>query len=162
EILALYVAAARESPAAVLHRQQVERETETARVLAVLRRRPLHRRLPGLRQSLVVGLVLRGTQRAVAYRERAPLQQALAYSRCRRSRLALGDRLAERRWLDARDDVFFLTWQELDALAGGAAMFPYTTPGLVVLRKSAHADLRAMRPPDSFVLPADAYLPLGE
>jgi pyruvate,water dikinase len=159
EILALYVTAGNESPATVLRRQQADREAETARVLAALRRRPLHRRLPLLRQSLVVGLVLRGTQRAVAYRERARLKQALAYSRCRRIALALGDRLVDRGWLEARDDVFFLTWQELTALAGGAAMFPYSVPRLVALRKSEHAALRAMRPPDSFVLPEDAYLP---
>jgi rifampicin phosphotransferase len=162
EIVALYVAAGSESPATVLRRQQADREAETARVLAALRRRPLHRFLPVLRQSLVVGLVLRGTQRAVAFRERARLKQALAYSRCRRIALALGDRLVERGWLEARDDVFFLTWQELMALAGGTAMFPRATPGLVALRKSEHAALRAICPPDSFVLPEGEYLPLAD
>jgi pyruvate,water dikinase len=76
--------------------------------------------------------------------------------------LALGGRLVERGWLETREDVFFLTWQELVALAGGSAMFPYSTARLVALRRSEHAALRAMRPPDSFVLPEGAYLPLAD
>jgi pyruvate,water dikinase len=160
ELLAVYVVAGSESPAEVLRRQQAAREAETARVLAVLRGRPVWRALPLLRQSHVVRLVLGATQRAVAYRERARLKQALAYSRCRRIALALGDRLVERGWLDAREDVFFLTWPELDALAAGIAMFPHRVPELVALRRSEHAELSAMTPPDTFVLPEGTYLPV--
>jgi rifampicin phosphotransferase len=159
ELLATYVAAVSESPADVLRRQQQAREAETARVLGLLRHRRVHRWLPFPSEGRLVGLVLRATQRAVAYRERARLKQALAYSRCRRIALALGDRMVARGWVEARDDVFFLTWQELDALARGTAMFPYHVDRLVALRKAEHAELRAMTPTDSLVLPEGGYLP---
>jgi phosphohistidine swiveling domain-containing protein len=159
ELLATYVAEVGEAPADVLRRQQRAREAETRRVLGILRHRRFHRWLPFLSKARLVGLVLSATQRAVAYRERARLKQALAYSRCRRIALALGDRMVTRGWLEARDDVFYLTWQELDALARGSAMFPYHVERLVALRKAEHAELRAMTPMDSFVLPEDGYLP---
>ena len=159
ELLRSYVAADAPAPAEVLRHQQAARERETARVLAALRRRRLGRWIPLLRESHLVGPVLRGTQRAVAYRERARLQQALAYSRCRRIALALGERLRAQGRLATAEDAFFLTWDELCALAAGAALFPGRVPELVALRKAEHAELSAMTPPDTFVLPDGAYLP---
>ena len=50
---------------------------------------------------------------AIRYRERARLKQALLYSRCRRIALAMGAELVRRGTIAERDDVFFLTWQEL-------------------------------------------------
>jgi phosphohistidine swiveling domain-containing protein len=159
ELLATYVTALAEPPAEVLRRQQAEREAETDRVLGILRRRRAHRWLPFLSQAPIVAIVLRATQRAVIYRERCRLKQALAYSRCRRIALALGERMVARGWLEHRDDVFFLTWEELDALASGIAMFPYAVADLVALRKAAHAQLRTMVPPDTLALPEGSYLP---
>jgi pyruvate,water dikinase len=158
ELLATYVSAVRESPSDVLRHQQSAREMETARVLKTLRRRRVSRWVPLLGQDRVVGPVLHATQRAVAYRERARLKQALAYSRCRRIALALGDRMVVHGWLETCDDVFFLTWEELEALAGGTAMFPYHVKSLVALRKTEHAELRRMTPPDSLLLPEGVYL----
>ena len=161
ELLRTYVSTVGESPADVLRRQQSAREAETARVMRLLRRRRLTRWIPLVTQGLVIGLVLRATQRAVAYRERARLKQALAYSRCRRIALALGERMVKRGWLGARQDVFFLTWEELEALAGGTAMFPYHVVALVALRKAEHEELRKMAPPDSLMLPEGTYLRLA-
>ncbi len=161
DLLATYVTAVGEPPADVLRRQQAAREAETARVLGVLRRRRVYRWLPLLTEARVVASVLRGTQRAIAYRERARLKQALAYARCRQIALALGDRLAARGDLEGREDVFFLTWEELDGLASGTAMFPYHVDRLVAIRKAEHAELRRMTPPDVLVLPEGAYLAAG-
>ncbi len=61
------------------------------------------------RRAAVLRIVLRWTQAAIAYRERARLKQALLYSRCRRLALALGDQLVMRGRLAEREDVFWLT-----------------------------------------------------
>ena len=45
-----------------------------------------------LPSAATVWLLIRWTQRAIAYRERARLKQALLYTRCRRIALAMGDR----------------------------------------------------------------------
>ncbi len=50
---------------------------------------------------------------AIRYRERARLKQALLYSRCRRIALAMAAELVRRGTIAERDDVFYLTWQEL-------------------------------------------------
>jgi pyruvate,water dikinase len=161
EILKTYASVDGEAPAAVLRRQETERLAETARVLAALRQRPLGPLGPGWGLARAVALVLDWTQRAVAYRERARLKQALLYSRCRRIVLAIGDRMVALGHLAVPDDVFFLTADELDALLSGAAMFPYHVRELVARRRREHAELAAMTPPDTFTLPAGDYLAPG-
>jgi len=149
EILKSYIRLDGESPVDTLQRQARERASATAAVLGALSwpRRWLVRRL------------LRWTQRAIALRERARLKQALLYSRCRHIVLAMGDRLVMQGHLAHREDVFFLTWEELDALVSGTAMFPYHVRRLVAHRRAEHAVLGAMTPPDTFVLSEGVYLP---
>ncbi|MBA2602498.1 MAG: hypothetical protein H0U94_02830 [Acidobacteria bacterium] len=158
ELLKSYAALDGESPADQLARQAAGRERDTAQMLAALRTRPLSRWLPFLRQSTLAGLVLRWTQRSIQLRERARLKQALLYSRLRRISLALGERLAERGRLAGADDIFFLTFEEVDLLASGGEMFPGHTQELVSLRRRAHAELSAQTPPDTITLPAGEYL----
>jgi pyruvate,water dikinase len=141
-----------ESPAATLSRQLAERKHETRRLLRKLRGRPI--------RSAALRIVLRWTQSAIAYRERARLKQALLYSRCRRLALALGDRLGARGHLAAQEDVFWLTVAEVDELAAGSAMFPHHVQELTAFRKRAHERLAAMQPSDNFTLPEGEYLPL--
>ncbi len=141
-----------ESPAAALSRQLAEREQETRRVLRKLRGRPIAR--------VALRIVLRWTQAAIAYRERARLKQALLYSRCRRLALALGDRLVARGHLAEQEDVFWLTVAEIDELAAGSAMFPHHVQELTAFRKRAHERLAAMQPSDNFTLPEGEYLSL--
>jgi pyruvate,water dikinase len=162
DVLRAYAALEGDSPDDVLKRQQQERLTDTERVLQELRTRRLFWWLPGVSRALLVKRLLGWTHRAIAYRERARLKQALLYSRCRRIALAIGAKLAALGTLPTAADVFFLTYSEIDALVAGNAMFPHTVGELVRLRKTAHADLSAMRPPDSFELAAGAYLPLSE
>ena len=88
----------------------------------------------------------------VACRERARLKQALLYTRCRR--VALRDRRRARADSgDSRrpDDVFMLTWQELDELCAGRAMFPRGVAALVQTRREQHALESRLTPPDTFV-----------
>ena len=149
-----------ESPAATLSRQLAEREHETRRLLRKLRGRPISRWLPFVSRAAALRTVLRWTQSAIAYRERARLKQALLYSRCRRLALALGDRLAARGHLAEQEDVFWLTVAEVDELAAGSAMFPHHVQELTAFRKRAHERLAAMHPSDNFTLPEGEYLSL--
>ncbi|CAN5847910.1 hypothetical protein BH24ACI5_BH24ACI5_12120 [soil metagenome] len=158
DLLKSYAAMDGEPPADQLKRQAAGRVRDTAQMLATLRKRPVSRWLPFLRQSTVAGVLLRWTQRSIQLRERARLKQALLYSRLRRISLALGERLAGRGRLAAADDIFFLTFEEVDLLASGGDMFPGHVRDLVALRRRAHAELSAQNPPDSIRLAAGEYL----
>lgn len=152
DIIRAYATRDCESPAAALSRQLAEREQET---------RSLMRRLRW-RRAAVLRIVLRWTQAAISYRERARLKQALLYSRCRFLALALGNQFVARGHLSERDDVFWLTVSEVDELAAGRAMFPHHVQELTAMRKRAHEELAATHPMNDFTLPEGGYLPLGE
>jgi len=155
ELLRQYAASDGEPPQDAIARQAASRVADTARLLKSLRfRAPL--------RALWIRLVLAATQRAICYRERARLKQALLYTRCRRVALAIGDRLARAGKVASRDDVFMLTWREVTELIDGSAMFPYSTLQLVDLRRHAHARLAAMRPPDAVRLDEGEYLPIEQ
>ena len=147
ELLKAYAAMDGDSPADLLRRQTEERLRETAAVKRTL----------GWPRSLVVGIVLRWTQRSIQLRERARLKQALLYSRLRRVSLAIGDRLVRAGRITTRDDVFFLTAEELELLAAGGAMFPDHVKPLIVLRRKAHQDVSAIAPPDTIELLSGEY-----
>jgi pyruvate,water dikinase len=158
DLLRSYAAMDGDSPQEQLDRQAADRVRETKRVLSALRVRRVSRWVPFLSQAHLVGVVLRWTQRCIQLRERARLKQALLYSRLRRIALALGDRLVQSQRLAQRDDVFYLTYEELDLLVAGGEMFPDHVKGLVDLRRSAHKELSASTPPDSMHLRRGEYL----
>ena len=160
ETIRAYARRDRESPAAALSRQLAEREHDTRSLLRKLRGRPLTRALPFVSRAAALRTVLRWTQAAIAYRERARLKQALLYSRCRRLALAIGDQLTARAHLATRDDIFWLTVSEVDELAAGRAMFPHHVQELTAMRKRAHEQLAATHPANDFTLPEGEYLPL--
>jgi len=147
-ILRSYAERDGESPEALLARQQAERVAETKRVL----------RMVGWPRAIPLRVLLGWTQRSIQLRERARLKQALLYSRLRRVALAIGDELCAEGRLERRDDVFMLTFDELDILLAGGAMFPDHLAEDIRGRVKAHADLRAMHPPDTFVLAEGSYL----
>jgi phosphohistidine swiveling domain-containing protein len=147
-ILKSYAECEGESPEQLLARQQAERLAETRRVL----------RLVGWPRAIALRVLLAWTQRSIQLRERARLKQALLYSRLRRVALAIGDDLCAEGRLERRDAVFMLTFDDLDTLLAGGAMFPDHLADEIRGRVRAHADLRAMHPPDTFVLPQGSYL----
>jgi rifampicin phosphotransferase len=161
-LLKAYAALDGPSPAEQLRRQAAERVEATARVRRALRWRPLFGWLPLPTQEMAVSVVLRWTQTSIQLRERARLKQALLYSRLRRVALAIGDRLVVQGRLAARDDVFFLTADEIDALLSGHAMFPDHTCALVDLRRRAHAAVTAVTPPDALHLGFGEYFTAGD
>jgi phosphohistidine swiveling domain-containing protein len=107
---------------------------------------------------MIFDRALRATQRAIGYRERVRLRQALLYSRLRAVVRELGRKLVARGRLTKSDDLLFLSWRELDDWLSGHAMFPAAIPELVQLRRREHARLSAMRPPDTVHLPVGEYL----
>lgn len=145
-LIAQYASASSTSPDEAMARQARERRAETRAVLTAQ-----GRRAPA--SALLTWLLLRWTQRAVAYRERARLKQALLYTRCRRVALRIGDELCRIGWLRQRDDVFMLTWQEIDELCAGRAMLPRAVGDLVSMRHAAHERERRLDPPDTFEWP---------
>jgi rifampicin phosphotransferase len=160
DILRSYVALKGESPLDLLNRQAADRESETYAVMQQLRRRRLFWVLPWPSQATWLSIVLKSCHKSIALRERARLKQALVYNRCRRIALAIADKLVAIDGLQNRNDIFFLTYEEVDSLLVGSAMFPYLTKELVQLRKDEHQRLSRMTPDDSFVLPPGCYLPV--
>jgi pyruvate,water dikinase len=145
------------APADALLEQESSRIAMTKRVMADLSGRPIARLFPLPTYAQVLRLLLPATHAAIRFRERARMKQALLYSRCRRIALAIGEYLVARGALAARDDVFFLTVQEIDDLLSGASMLPDATRSMVSLRRRAHADAAALTPPDAFTLPEGEY-----
>jgi pyruvate,water dikinase len=148
DVLRAYARSDGDSPRDSLRVQTEARERETRAVAS---------RLGVVRGALLTTLLPR-VHAAIRYRERARLKQALLYSRCRRIALAMGAELERRGTVAERDDVFFLSWQELIELTGGSAMFPDAVRRTIATRKAEHARLSATMPPDSFTLAEGEYL----
>jgi phosphohistidine swiveling domain-containing protein len=162
ELLKAYVSRDGDAPADLLARQAEERLRETREVLDALRSRPMSRFVPFLRHSHVVGTVLKWTQTCIQLRERARLKQALLYSRLRRVVLQIGERLESAGLIASRDDLFYLSTEELDLLAAGGEMLPHHVQEVVALRRRAHAETTRTTPPDSIDLAPGEYLPLDD
>jgi pyruvate,water dikinase len=158
DLLRGYVSLDGESPETLLALEGEERIAETARVVRSLAAKRLHHLVPFLSYGVPGRVVIRCTQGAIIRRERVRLKQALMYSRVRRLALAAGERLVAAGTIDAAEDVFLLSIDELDLLIGGRAMFPYDLRRLLNLRREEHEELAVMSPPDSFVLRQEEYL----
>ncbi|MDY7227210.1 PEP/pyruvate-binding domain-containing protein [Hyalangium rubrum] len=152
EILKGYVGLEGPSPAERLSTQTAEREAITARIRQELGRRRWGGFVPFTDRARLFEHLLRWTQQAVGFRERARMKQALLYTRLRRIALAIGERLVKQGHLRATDDIFFLTYPEIDALLSGTAMFAGGTAALVALRRAHHEELSRLNPPDTFTL----------
>ncbi|HEV8217445.1 MAG TPA: PEP/pyruvate-binding domain-containing protein, partial [Gemmatimonadaceae bacterium] len=139
------------SPAESMRRQGAERELETLRVLEELRGRVLSRRVP-VGYSAILRTLIPWTHAAIRYRERVRLKQALLYSRCRRTVLAIGEQLERRGVIASVEDIFFLTADEVIEIASGSAMLPDATRSVIVARRKAHEQVSTLNPPDSFTL----------
>jgi len=158
DILKTYLDVEGESPVEILDQQKAIREEQTRDVLAQIAGNRNYGLLRGLGRKSLVKRFLHWTQGAISLRERARLKQALLYSRLRRIALRLGECLTENQLLEQTDDIFYLTYQEIDELASSRTMFAHGTRDLVTLRRREHARLGAMEPPDSFLMEEGAYL----
>ncbi|MAI69709.1 MAG: hypothetical protein CMM01_02195 [Rhodopirellula sp.] len=156
-VLASYVQLEGPSPREHLQTQQQLREQTTQRILKELQSRWAIRCFPYPRKKHIANWLLRATQRSVACRERARLKQALLYSRVRRIALAIGDKLAKQNRLDHANDIFFLTYQEIEEVLAGSSMLPNHIGDLAGLRRSGLESMRKFTPPDRLEIPAGEY-----
>ena len=140
-----------------MKRQAEARLTETTRIIKELSENRACRFVPGFKQSHLFKLILGWTQRSISLRERARLQQALLYSRCRQIVLAIGKRLVLQERIRKVDDIFFLSFQEIVALLSGSEMLPTSVKALVSLREAEHTRLSQAVPPDRIRLPEGDY-----
>jgi len=152
DILKGYLSVHGESPTEVMRQQGIERGAETDRVVRVLSAKRAFRFLPLLTQGHLLKMILAWTHHAIALRERARLKQALLYSRCRRIVLAMGENLCEAGYLERREDLFFLTYEEVDALISEKTLLQARLKDLVATRKKEHAVQSALSVPDNFIL----------
>jgi len=76
-------------------------------------------RMKGLAKQRV-GLLYRRSRALIPYREKISSLYTYAYGLFRPYLLALAERMAARGLLDARDDIFYLRWEEIRAAAGGS------------------------------------------
>ncbi len=158
EILKIYLDVKGESPADVLQRQKTAREEHTRDMLGLIASNRNYGLLQRQGRMFLIKRFLTWTQKAIGMRERARLKQALLYSCLRRLALCIGERFAEYQLLDHVDDIFFLTYREIDELASSRAMFSHNTPELISLRRSEHERLGAMELPDNFLMEEGTYL----
>ena len=146
------------SPLVVLEQQRKERLRQTTRLLDGLKRQRASRWSPWPSRAVVMRRMLAWTQRSIGFRERARFRQSLLYSRLRGIVLAIGERLSARGVLADRDEIFYLTVDEIDSLLQGRSMFPASVGKLVALRASEHQRLGKLSLPDSFTIGEGRYL----
>ncbi|WP_181373258.1 PEP/pyruvate-binding domain-containing protein [Massilia glaciei] len=157
-LLKTYVGLDADSPATLLARQVAARLAATDAACKHLSPLALVRALPLVGRAGRFRLLLSATQGAIRLRERARMQQARLYVHLRHIVLACGRSLAAAGLLDAPEDAFQLTMDELKDLLSGQAMFPYSVGALVRQRREAHARLARMAPPDSITMAEGSYL----
>ncbi len=156
-LLQRYVQAAlevgNESPGTAFARQKVLREQMTTHFRAGF---------PKPLRPVFDKLVL-ATQSSVKFRERARFRQALLYSRLRAIALDCGKRLVLANTLDAPEDVFFLTFDELVTICTTNARSADKDPrALIKQRQMEHATLSALDLPDVFTLAAGDVIAPGD
>jgi pyruvate,water dikinase len=157
-ILRSYLADEGPGPAAISARQARARIEATAALERRLTPHPWLRALPFSRAGRL-RIVLAATQGAIRLRERARMKQARLYTRLRFVMLAIGERLVQSRILAHRDDVFFLSVNELQE-GVGEDFQKIIVPDTIYFRRAELAACAGLRPPDSLSLaPGAAWRP---
>lgn len=136
-------------PLQVSRQQASARERATSETAERITPEPWLRQLP-LSRAGRFRMLLRATQGAICLRERARMKQALLYTRLRHLMLRIGEEFKQRGLLENRDDVFFLTVDEVLALSGAGD--PADPARETVRRRMEQVRWAALQPPDSFVL----------
>ena len=161
-LLQAYLRESSADPAAVSRAQAADREARTAEVAARLTPSTLLRTLSPLCRARRFLLLLGATQGAIRLRERARMKQALLYTRLRHVALEIGKRLAQRGAISERNDVFYLSVQEVSDLLAGTALDREALPTTLRDRRAELEACREYTPPDRIVLdPGERWSPTG-
>ena len=91
--------------------------------------------------------LLNWTRNSLRYRELSRTHQARLYAQLRQTLLQLGDQFAQQGLLLYRDDIFFLTYQEIQAVIRRQFAFPESLPEQIFIRKQFYSDAVKKGPP---------------
>ena len=105
--------------------------------------RPLSRRV----LAPVFRFLVDWARESIRYREIARTQQARLYARLRRTALEIGDRFVDQGLCWHREDVLFLSFEEVLAIADRQFPYPETLIDIVQLRREAHRRALALPAP---------------
>ena len=123
-LIKTYLEVEGESPVEVLQRQSSDRKAQMQQILDDINSSRVYGRLERFGRAFLIKRILAWTHSAISMRERARFKQAMLYSRLRRLALTMGQRFAEKQLLENSEDIFFLSYQEIDELASSRSMFP--------------------------------------
>lgn len=138
------------------------REHASAEVEAKLSPWAWWRALPLLSRAARFRILLKWTQASIRLRERARFKQALLYIRLRQIALQLGEHFVSQGILQQKEDVFFLTADEVQALAQGCHLLSRSMSKTVEARRAAFLEYAENTPPDSFSLPYGEQWQVGD
>ncbi|MEI8381505.1 MAG: PEP/pyruvate-binding domain-containing protein [Planctomycetota bacterium] len=164
DLLRTYIRLEGESPQELLVRHQQIREQETERILQVLKSRRWKWYLPWPRKDFIAKRLIQWTQSSVACRERARLKQALLYSRIRRLALTVGQAFVNKGFLKRVDDVFFLTYEEIQSVLAGSYLLTQDLNHIAMLRRTSHEQLNSEEAPPGWIElePGESWTCRGE
>lgn len=151
-ILQSYLRDSGPGPEAVVRDQAMSRIVATRRLEAQLSPSALLRWLPVSRAGRF-RLLLHATHGAIRLRERARMKQALLYTRLRHVMLGIGVALEDRGHLSNRDDVFFLSVDEVLGLLDGEGD-SVELRAAITQRRNDFSACASLQPPDNLHLPA--------
>ena len=159
-LLKVFVERSGSSPAEMLNKQMLDRDHLSNQLFSDITPSFWKRRLPLISHAWWIRKLLIATQASIRLRERARFRQARLYVRLRQIIMTIGNQLHQSGMIDSADDLFFLTYGELDELLAGHAMFPHSIRTLVAERRRALQEIAKTVPPDHFTLTVGDYLPL--
>jgi pyruvate,water dikinase len=154
-VLQQYVRETEHGPDQISAQQAYLREQAISGVVQQLGANSVFNFIPLLTRASRFRLLLKWTHASIRLRERARFKQALLYTRLRHIALQLGARLQTQGILLQKEEVFFLTVDEVLALASGSHLLAQSIPTTINARRLAFetyvkSDVVA---PDSFCLP---------
>ncbi len=93
-------------------------------------------KLPVLKKA-ILNFFIRNSHRAIKLREQSRIIRSLLFGEIRQIALAIGTKLASKGIIDNCEDVFFLHWDEIRALAVGKYLYPEVIDDIIIRRKKA-------------------------
>ena len=151
-MLRTYAQQAGPAPHLQLAEQQAQRLVATRKMVEVLRKQRLFKWFPWPTKARLALFLLRWTQQAIGCRERVRLKQAMLYQGLRSVCLALGEGEVRGGRLDSREDLFYLSCEEIEAYFSGGALLPQEFREVIRRRRDLLEQLQKLQPPDTFTM----------
>ncbi len=150
-IIKNYLASDKLNPLKAEEREKEDRLKITSEVMRNIPKGWVSRSFPVSRKTMFTW-ILKNAQRSILYRERVRFCQALAFGEMRKIALTLGENLFRKGEIENRDDVFFLTKEELYNYAKGKLIVLSTIKSVISLRKQEFELNVRVTVPDTIIL----------